>query len=59
MNRVFRTKVEIEECYDAATRTVQRDTITTYLLFDLPIWCTISRENLKPVLNRSKPFRYR
>lgn len=56
---LIETKVDVEESYDAETRTIQRDTITTYLLFGLPIWRTISRENLKPVLNRSKPFRYR
>lgn len=56
---MIKTKVDIEQSYDVETKTIQQDTITTYLIFDLPIWRTVSRENLKPVHNRTKPFRYR
>lgn len=59
MSRFITTKVDVEECFDVETRTIRRDTITTYLLVGLPIWRTISMEFCKPVLNTSKPFRYR
>ena len=59
MSRLLTTKVDVEESFHRETLTVQRDTITSYLLVGLTIWRTISTEFYKPVLNRTKPFRYR
>ena len=56
---LIKIKVDVEQSFDVETNTVQQDTITTYLLVGLPIWRTISTEFYKPVLNRSKPVRYR
>lgn len=51
--------VTVEESFDKETLTVLRETITTTLLLGVAIWRSVDRENLKPVLNRTKPFLYR
>lgn len=40
------TKVDVEQFYDADTQTVQRDTITTYLLLGVPVWRNVVREKI-------------
>lgn len=57
--RLITKTVVVEESFDKETLTVLRETITTTFLLGLAIWRAVDRENLKPVLNRTKPFRYR